>query len=155
MTTETTTTEVKEPTPYEVAAEFVKNNAVSEITERIAVLTEQVKRERANYDQARAELIRWREQTTEFVIDFVKSNDITTDDLKEFAEKMNIELTKEIEVTFKVDVKYIATVPLDFDVDTIDESDFEVDITYRGGANDVDMEQEYSDIEDFDVSDDN
>jgi uncharacterized small protein (DUF1192 family) len=155
MTTETTNTEVKEPTPYEVAAEFVKNNAVSEITERIAVLTEQVKRERANYDQARAELIRWREQTTEFVIDFVKSDDITTDDLKEFAEKMNIELTKEIEVTFKVDVKFTATVPLDFDVDTIDESDFEVDITYRGGANDVDMEEEYSDIEDFDVSDDN
>jgi len=140
MTTETTT-EVKEPTPYEVAAEFVKNNAVSEITERIAVLTEQVKR--------------WREQTTEFVIDFVKSDDITTDDLKEFAEKMNIELTKEIEVTFKVDVKFTATVPLNFDVDTIDESDFDVTINYRGGDNDVDMEEEYSDIEDFDVSDDN
>ena len=155
MTTETTTTEVKEPTPYEVAAEFVKNNAVSEITERIAVLTEQVKRERANYDQARAELIRWREQTTEFVIDFVKSDDITTDDLKEFAEKMNIELTKEIEVTFKVDVKFTATVPLDFDVDTIDESDFSVRINYEGNTNDFDMEEEYSDIEDFDVSDDN
>ena len=154
MTTETTT-EVTQPTPYEVAAEFVKNNAVSEITERIAVLTEQVKRERANYDQARAELIRWREQTTEFVIDFVKSDDITTDDLKEFAEKMNIELTKEIEVTFKVDVKFTATVPLDFDVDTIDESDFSVRINYEGGTNDVDMEEEYSDIEDFDVSDDN
>lgn len=155
MTTETTTTEVKEPTPYEVAAEFVKNNAVSEITERIAVLTEQVKRERSDYDQARKALLNWKEQTTEFVISFVKSDDITTDDLKEFAEKMGIELTKEIEVTFKVDVKFNATVPLDFDVDTIDESDFEVDITYRGGANDVDMEQEYSDIEDFDVSDDN
>jgi hypothetical protein len=155
MTTETTTTEVKEPTPYEVAAEFVKNNAVSEITERIAKLTEQVKYTRNDYDQARKELLRWKEQTTEFVIDFVKSDDITTDDLKEFAEKMGIELTKEIEVTFKVDVKFNATVPLDFDVDTIDESDFEVDITYRGGANDVDMEQEYSDIEDFDVSDDN
>ena len=155
MTTETTNTEVKEPTPYEIAAEFVKNNAVSEITERIAVLTEQVKRERANYDQARAELIRWREQTTEFVIDFVKSDDITTDDLKEFAEKMNIELTKEIEVTFKVDVKFTATVPLDFDVDTIDESDFSVRINYEGNTNDFDMEEEYSDIEDFDVSDDN
>lgn len=154
MTTETTT-EVTQPTPYEVAAEFVKNNAVSEITERIAVLTEQVKRERSDYDQARKALLNWKEQTTEFVISFVKSDDITTDDLKEFAEKMGIELTKEIEVTFKVDVKFNATVPLDFDVDTIDESDFEVDITYRGGANDMDMEQEYSDIEDFDVSDDN
>jgi len=155
MTTETTTTEVKEPTPYEVAAEFVKNNAVSEITERIAVLTQQVKRYSNDYDQARAELIRWRGQTTEFVIDFVKSDDITTDDLKEFAEKMNIELTKEIEVTFKVDVKFNATVPLDFDVDTIDESDFSVRINYEGNTNDFDMEEEYSDIEDFDVSDDN
>ena len=155
MTTETTNTEVKEPTPYEIAAEFVKNNAVSEITERIAVLTQQVKRYSNDYDQARAELIRWRGQTTEFVIDFVKSDDITTDDLKEFAEKMNIELTKEIEVTFKVDVKFTATVPLDFDVDTIDESDFSVRINYEGNTNDFDMEEEYSDIEDFDVSDDN
>lgn len=154
MTTETTT-EVKEPTPYEVAAEFVKNNAVSEITERIAQLTEQLKYARNDYDQASKSLRHWRDETTKFVIDFVKSDDITTDDLKEFAEKMNIELTKEIEVTFKVDVKFTATVPLDFDVDTIDESDFDVTINYRGGDNDVDMEEEYSDIEDFDVSDDN
>jgi hypothetical protein len=154
MTTETTT-EVTQPTPYEVAAEFVKNNAVSEITERIARLTEEVKMVRNEYDQARQTLNHWRSKTTEFVIDFVKSDDITTDDLKEFAEKMDIELTKEIEVTFKVDVKFTATVPLDFDVDTIDESDFDVTINYRGGDNDVDMEEEYSDIEDFDVSDDN
>ena len=154
MTTETTT-EVKEPTPYEVAAEFVKNNAVSEITERIAVLTQEVKYARENYDQASKSLNHWRSKTTEFVIDFVKSDDITTDDLKEFAEKMDIELTKEIEVTFKVDVKFTATVSLDFDVETIDESDFDVTINYRGGDNDVDMEEEYSDIEDFDVSDDN
>ncbi len=39
--------------------------------------------------------------------------------------------------------------------DEIDESDFDVTINYRGGDNDVDMEEEYSDIEDFDVSDDN
>jgi|688.fasta_scaffold20667_17 uncharacterized small protein (DUF1192 family) len=155
MTTETTTTEVKEPTPYEVAAEFVKNNAVSEITERIAVLTQQVKRYSDDYDQARAELIRWRGQTTEFVIDFVKSDDITTDDLKEFAEKMNIELTKEIEVTFKVDVKFTATVPLDFDVDKIDESDFDVRVDYRGNDDDIEMNEEYVDTEDFEVSEDN
>ena len=154
MTTETTT-EVKEPTAYEVAAEFVKNNAVSEITERIAQLTEQLKYARNDYDQASKALRNWRDETTKFVIDFVKSDDITTDDLKEFAEKMGIELTKEIEVTFKVDVKFTATVPLDFDVETIDESDFDVTINYRGGDNDVDMEEEYSDIEDFDVSDDN
>ena len=155
MTTETTTTEVKEPTAYEVAAEFVKNNAVSEITERIARLTEQVKYARNDYDQASKSLKHWREETTKFVIDFVKSDDITTDDLKEFAEKMNIELTKQIEVTFKVDVKFTGTVPLHFDISDIDEHNFDVDITYCGKHEDVEMDEEYSDIEDFDVSEDN
>ena len=75
--------------------------------------------------------------------------------MKEFAEKMGIELTKEIEVTFKVDVKFTATVPLDFIVENIDESDFDIRINYNGNHEDVDMEEEYSDIEDFDVSDDN
>ena len=155
MTTETTTTETPKPTNEELAAEFVKNNSVTDIVNRIAHLTRGLENTRSDYDQARQALNHWRSKTTEFVIDFVKSDDITTDDLKEFAEKMGIELTKEIEVTFKVDVKFTATVPLDFDVDTIDESDFDVTINYRGGDNDVDMEEEYSDIEDFDVSDDN
>lgn len=154
MTTETTT-EVKEPTPYEVAAEFVKNNAVSEITERIAQLTEQLKYARNDYDQARQALNNWRTKTTDFVVEHVKDNEIDVDDLKEFADEMGIELTKEIEVTFKVDVKFTATVPLDFDVENIDESDFDIRINYNGNHEDVDMEEEYSDIEDFDVSDDN
>jgi len=154
MTTETTT-ELKEPTPYEVAAEFVKNNAVSEITERIAQLTEQLKYARNDYDQARQALNNWRTKTTDFVVEHVKDNEIDVDDLKEFADEMGIELTKEIEVTFKVDVKFTATVPLDFDVENIDESDFDIRINYNGNHEDVDMEEEYSDIEDFDVSDDN
>ena len=155
MTTETTTTETPQPTNEELAAEYVKNNSVTDIVNRIAHLMRGLENTRNDYDQARKALLHWKEQTTEFVIDFVKSDDITTNDLKEFAEKMGIELTKEIEVTFKVDVKFTATVPLAFDVDTIDESDFDVSINYRGGDNDVDMEEEYSDIEDFDVSDDN
>ena len=155
MTTETTITETPKPTNEELAAEFVKNNSVTDIVNRIAHLMRGLENTRNDYDQARKALLHWRDETTKFVIDFVKSDDITTDDLKEFAEKMGIELTKEIEVTFKVDVKFTATVPLDFDVDTIDESDFDVTINYRGGDNDVDMEEEYSDIEDFDVSDDN
>ena len=154
MTTETTT-EVKEPTPYEVAAEFVKNNAVSEITERIAQLTEQLKYARNDYDQARQGLNHWRTKTTDLVIRHVKKDEIDVDDLKDFAEEMGIELTKEIEVTFKVDVKFTATVPLDFIIENIDESDFNVDISYRGNHEDVEMDEDYSDIEDFDVSDDN
>jgi len=155
MTTETTITETPKPTNEELAAEFVKNNSVTDIVNRIAHLMRGLENTRNDYDQARKALLHWRDETTKFVIDFVKSDDITTDDLKEFAEKMDIELTKEIEVTFKVDVKFTATVSLDFDVETIDESDFDVTINYRGGDNDVDMEEEYSDIEDFDVSDDN
>lgn len=154
MTTETTT-EVTQPTPYEVAAEFVKNNAVSEITERIARLTEEVKMVRNEHDQTRKALNNWRTKTTDLVIRHVKKDEIDVDDLKEFAEEMGIELTKEIEVTFKVDVKFTATVPLDFIVENIDESDFDIRINYNGNHEDVDMEEEYSDIEDFDVSDDN
>lgn len=155
MTTETTTTETPKPTNEELAAEFVKNNSVTDIVNRIAHLMRGLENTRNDYDQARQSFIYWKNKTSEFVVEHVKDNEIDVDDLKDFANEMGIELTKEIEVTFKVDVKFTATVPLDFDVDTIDESDFDVTINYRGGDNDVDMEEEYSDIEDFDVSDDN
>ena len=155
MTTETITTEVKEPTAYDLAAEFVKNNAVSEITDRIATLTVQLEQARNERNSNWAELRRWKDKVTEFVIEHVKNDDIDTDTLKEFAEEMDIELTKEIEVTFKVDVKFTATVPLDFDASNIDETDFDVRIDYNGNHEDVELDEEYSDIEDFDVSDDN
>jgi tRNA U34 5-carboxymethylaminomethyl modifying enzyme MnmG/GidA len=153
--TEVTTTETPKPTNEELAAEFVQNNSVNEVINRIAHLMRSVENTRSDYEQARKSLLHWKENTTEFIIDFVKSDDITTDDLKEFAEKMNIELTKEIEVTFKVDVKFTATVPLDFDVDKIDESDFDVRVDYRGNDDDIEMNEEYVDTEDFEVSDDN
>jgi hypothetical protein len=149
------TTEVTQPTPYDIAAEFVKNNAVSEITERIAKQTEEIKQLRIERDERLSKYLNLHNRISEFIIECVKDDAVDIDDLKELADELNIELTKEIEVTFKVDVKFTATVPLDFDVDKIDDSDFDVSINYRGGEDDVDMEEEYSDIEDFEVSDDN
>jgi hypothetical protein len=148
-------TEVTQPTPYDIAAEFVKNNAVSEITERIAKQTEEIKQLRIERDERLSKYLNLHNRISEFIIECVKDDAVDIDDLKELADELNIELTKEIEVTFKVDVKFTATVPLDFDVDKIDDSDFDVSINYRGGEDDVDMEEEYSDIEDFEVSDDN
>lgn len=146
------TTEVKEPTAYELAAEFVKNNAVSEITERIAKQTEEIKQLRNAYEVTSKELRNWKNSVTEFIKEHVKDDAIDVDDLKEFANELNIELTKEIEVTFKVDVKFTATVPLDFNINDIDESDFDVRVDYNGNHEDVEVDEDYVDVEDFEVS---
>lgn len=159
MTIETTTNE--QPTPRQMAEAVVNNatpNAIIEEVERLIIDRDYYKNEKsllnARYSELNKQLSHWKNSTTTFVTEFIKSDDVTTDDLKEFAEKMNIELTKEIEVTFKVDVKFTATVPLEFEFNEIDESDFDVTIEYSGNS-DIDMEEEYSDIEDFDISENN
>lgn len=73
------------------------------------------------------------------------------DKLKELAEELDIELTKNITVTFTVTYEADITVPLDFNNDDIDETDFDVSITYSGHNSDVEFDNDSTDISDFEV----
>ena len=87
------------------------------------------------------------------VTEFIKDNysdGANSDDLKELADELDIELTKEVTVSFTVTYEADVTVPFDFDVDDIDDGDFDVTIRYTG-TDDAEFGHENTDIEDFEV----
>lgn len=147
MTTENTTTESIVPTPADIAEEFVKANTTSAIIEEFVNhhnTIESLQRKLQNAEQeARNQRSRWASMAQtieEFLIEHIKDEQVSVDDLKELAEELEIELTKEIEVTFKVDVTATVTVPIDFNDEDIEESDFDIRINYEGSHNDVECD---------------
>ena len=88
-----------------------------------------------------------------FITEHVKDNQIHIDDLKDFAEELGITLTKSIRVTFSVNCEYEFNVPLDFDEDEIDDSDFDIHIRSNVNNDDVEETSESYEVEDFEVSD--
>lgn len=160
MTTENTTTESIVPTPAEIAEEFVKANTTSVIIEEFVNhhnTIESLKRKLEYAEQeARNQRSRWASMAQtieEFLFEHIKDEQVSIDDLKELAAELDIELTKEIEVTFKVDVTATVTVPLDFNAEDIEESDFDIRINYEGSHNDVECDDIEWDTNDFQADD--
>lgn len=132
-TTEATTvTEQVEPTPLELAHEAIKTFSLDGLADYIVRLEADKKAAIeakqllvTQRDAIRTELNNWKNSVGEFIKDHVKDDDISVDDLKEFADELNIELTKTIRVKFTIDVEGEFKVPLDFDEDDVsDETDF-------------------------------
>lgn len=88
---------------------------------------------------------------SDFITEHVKDDDISTDDLKELAEELNIRLTKTIKVKFTVACEYEFEVPLDFEDNDIDESDFSINISSSISNDDVEETHESIDVTDFEV----
>lgn len=159
MTTENTTIDTE--TPEEIAEQFVKNHNSMQIEEElvnhyktIESLKSRVQAEAGNSDHFRQKFNRLEERVAEFLKSHISDNeDASVDDMKEFAESLGIELTKEIKVTFGVEVTVEMTVPLDFDIDDISESNFTVSAEFDG-MTDVEVEDTQIDINDFDVEED-
>ena len=155
MTTENTTVEV---TPIEIATEFVKNSSSIQIAEKIAEDTQSLDNMRKNVSHKQVEIdyLRRDKQTILNTVEkFLKEhisegNDADLDELKELAEELNIELTKNITVTFTANVEVEMTVPLDFDLEGIDESNFTVSAEFDG-MTDVDVDDTDINVEDFEV----
>lgn len=161
MTTENTTTESIVPTPAEIAEEFVKANTTSVIIEEFVNhhnTIESLKRKLEYTEQeVRNQRSRWASMA-ETIEDFLKEhisegNSASVNDLKELAAELDIELTKEVEVTFSVEVTATLTVPLDFDAEDIEESDFDIRIDYEGSHDDVECDDIEWNTNDF-TSDD-
>lgn len=145
MTNETTAT-----TQYMTdATNFVSNNTTNEVTAHLAYQYELVQAARESRITATNRLNKLIEQVTEFIKDNI-SDGADSDALKELANELDIELTKDLRITFTVQYYADVTVPLDYDVESIDESDFDVRIQYTG-SDDVDFSDDSTEVEDFDV----
>jgi len=89
----------------------------------------------------------------EFIKEHVKDEQISIDDLKEFAEEVNISLTKSVRVTFNVKCEYEFDVPLDWTHDDISDGDFTIRISSDINDEQVEETSESYEIEDFEVED--
>ena len=158
MTTETTSTEAS-MTPYEFAEDFIKNHSVTEIAEQLVTYSESVdnlqnriQRQANDNDALRSKLRNQTETIEEFLKSHIGENDsASVDELKELAEELDIELTKTIKVTFKIEAEYEIIVPLDADEDSISEDDFDYSVSYRNNKNDYEENSESYEITDFET----
>ena len=161
MTTENTTTESIVPTPADIAEEFVKANTTSAIIEEFVNhhnTIESLQRKLQNSEQeVRNQRSRWAsmaETIEEFLKEHIsEGNSASVTDLKELAAELDIELTKEVEVTFTVEVTATVTVPIDFNAEDIEESDFDIRVNYEGSHNDVECDDIEWNTNDFQSDD--
>lgn len=163
MTTENTTpvTDIAPPTAEQIAEDFVKNNTTSVIiaelvkyTNSIESLKARVAAEAGTSDHWRQKFVRQQDKIEEWLKSYIsENNDASVDDMKEFAETLGIELTKNIKVSFGVEVTVEMTVPLDFDMDSIDEGSFTVSAEFDG-MTDVEVEDTEIVINEFEVEED-
>ncbi len=163
MTTENTTatTELPPLTPEQVAEDFVKENTTSVIVEEfvnnyktIESLKTRVQAEAGTSDHWRQKFARLEDRVTEFLKSHISENDdASVDDMKEFAESLGIELTKQIKVKFTAEVEVEMTVPLDFDCDDIREHHFTVSAEFDG-MTDVEVDDTDICVNDFEVEED-
>jgi hypothetical protein len=82
-----------------------------------------------------------------------EGNSASVTQLKELAAELDIELTKEVEVTFTVEVTATVTVPLDFNAEDIEESDFDIRVNYEGSHDDVECDDIEWNTNDFQSDD--
>jgi len=159
MSTEETTTEA----PYtnqQIAESTVKELSANDLTKELQRLLDEVdyrKREavlaKERATQSTSRYLNLFNSLEEFIKEHVKDEQISIDDLKEFAEEVNISLTKSIKVTFSVKCEYEFNVPLDFDDEDITDGDFTVRISSNVSDEDVEETSESYEIEDFEVED--
>ncbi len=155
-----TNTQVEEApkSKLQIAEEFVKENNFRDVVDHIVDLqvkadvaieaNQRIINERDTYRRSHRQVI---DTVEEFLKEHIKDQQVSVDDLKELAAELDIELTKEVEVTFKVDVKFVGTVPLDFDIDDISDGDFDVTVRYNGNDSDVEFDEEWVEVEDFEA----
>ena len=164
-TTQVTTEETTDPTKLtltnqQIAESVVKDLPANEIVNEVKRLLDEVdyrKREAAlakeRATQGTSRYLNLFTSLEEFIKEHVKDEQISIDDLKEFAEEVNISLTKSIRVTFNVKCEYEFNVPLDWVEDDISDGDFTIRISSNINDEDVEETSESMEVEDFEVED--
>lgn len=150
MTEVTTETTQQVDIAKKAAIEYVGSHSMTDIIEHLADQYKYLETSKENNRIARNRLQELVDTVTEFITDNLSSG-ASTSDLKELAEELEIELTKDLTISFTVKYTAEVTVPIDFDADSIDDSDFDVTIRYTGNDDDIDFDDDSTDIEDFEV----
>ena len=148
-------------TPEAVAEEFVKANTTSVIIEEFVNNYKAIESLESRLVWSENSVREFRSKwatMSDTIEEFLKENisegtGASLKDLKELAANLDIELTKEIEVTFNVEVTTTLTVPLDFDADNIDDSDFDISIDFTGNYDDVEEDGTDWEISNFSSDD--
>ena len=151
--TEVTTTE-PQLSKFDLLKQEANNKIASMTLDDIAGYIAQL---RVNNEEARnatsavrGRLQQFVDSATEFLKEHIKDG-ADSDELKEFAEELEIELTKEVSVKFTVDYEATLTVPFDYDIDSITDGDFDVSIRFTSREDDVELENDSAEVEDFEV----
>ena len=157
MTTDTTVETVQ--TPQEIAEEFVKANTTSVIIEEFVNHHNTIESLRRNLEyaqqDARNQRARWASMA-ETIEDFLKTHisekdSASVEELKDLADELEIELTKTMRVTFKIEAEYEIVVPLDTNEDDISEDNFDYSVSFRNTNDDWEENSESYEINDFEV----
>ena len=157
MTTDTTVETVQ--TPQQIAEEFVKANTTSAIIEEFVNHHNTIEALRRNLEyaqqDARNQRSRWASMA-ETIEDFLKTHisekdSASVEELKDLADELEIELTKTMRVTFKIEAEYEIVVPLDTNEDDISEDNFDYSVSFRNTNDDWEENSESYEINDFEV----
>ena len=154
------TGETDTPTNQSIAESVVKDLPANEIVKEIQRLLDdrdyhkkQCAENRTRATEQQSKYLNLYNSIAEFIKEHVKDDDISTDDLKELADELNISLTKSIKVTFTIKAEYEFDVPLDWTDDDISDGDFNIRISYNGNDDDIEETSESMEVEDFEVED--
>lgn len=149
VTTETAVNQYRDK-----AIVFVNGNSMSDTIDELAEKYEQLASSTKANNDVRARLQELVNNVEEFIKDNIKEG-ASPEEIKGLAEDCEISLEKEITVSFKVDYSVDVTVPLDFDIEQLTETSFDVSVNYIGSKNQgVEINNEDFTIEDFDVEED-
>ena len=148
MTTETTAQPSKFDIKKQQASDKIHEMTMDDIAGYIATLQVNLEDSKDTNTALRGRLQELVDNVTEFIKDNLDSS--FAGKLKELANELDIELSKDVTISFKVTYTADVTVPIDFDIESIDDSDFDITIRYTGN-DDVDFDNDSTEVEDFEV----
>lgn len=149
MTTETTEKPVDQHNEDAVA--FVQSHSIPAIIDELTNRAKTLDASKQANKDIRARL----QQTVDTITSFIKEHyqdGATAEEMKELADELDIELTKTLSVSFTVKYECDVVVPLDYDEDSINDGMFDVSIEARFRDDEMELDHESTEVEDFDVT---
>lgn len=138
-------------TPFEQTKQEAREKIASMTLEDIAGYIALTKTRVSELETSNRETRNRLQQLVDTVTEFIKENleeGASHDDLKQLADDLEIELTKTVKVEMKISYYADLIVPIDFDIENINESDFEVNITCNTSS-ETEVDDESTEIDDF------
>ncbi len=142
------TTETAVDTHKVKAIEFVNTHSMADIIDALAGTERLLDASKEANRSTRARLQELVDTVTEFIKDNLDSS--FAGKLKQLANELDIELSKDVTISFNVTYTADVTVPIDFDIESIDEHDFDITIRYTGN-DDVEFDNDSTEVEDFEA----